>query len=101
MSEGLSEYMVSDAELIRRVVDRDHEAFCWSMTVTPGGRLALSGRVLNDPHDAEDVLQQVMQELWTRHAARYDAVLGRVDAWIYRLLRLRAIDRVRANERRN
>jgi RNA polymerase sigma-70 factor (ECF subfamily) len=48
--------------------------------------------VLRDRSSSEDVLQEVMLEIWNKHAARYDPVLGRVDAWLLRLARSRAID---------
>lgn len=101
MSIVATEPKCSDVELIRRVALRDHDAFLELYDRHAPRTLGVIRRVIYDSHDAEDVLQLVMHELWTRHAERYDPVLGSVDAWIYRLARSRAIDRVRANVRRS
>jgi RNA polymerase sigma-70 factor (ECF subfamily) len=52
-------------------------------------------RILRSPSDAEDVLQETFVRVWSR-AERYDARLGSPSAWITRIARNRAIDRLRA-----
>jgi RNA polymerase sigma-70 factor (ECF subfamily) len=56
-------------------------------------------RILHDPDEAADVLQEVFWELWS--AARdYDPGRGTPEAWVTVRARSRGIDRVRAVRRR-
>jgi RNA polymerase sigma-70 factor (ECF subfamily) len=52
-------------------------------------------RILRNPSDAEDVLQETFVRVWSR-AETYDARLGSPAAWLTRIARNRAIDRLRA-----
>ena len=54
-------------------------------------------RILRDRAEAEEVLQEVFLAVWTR-AATYDAALGVPAAWLVRIARNRAIDRLRKRE---
>jgi RNA polymerase sigma-70 factor (ECF subfamily) len=51
-------------------------------------------RIVRSRSDAEDVLQEVFVRVWTR-ADTYDARLGWPAAWVTRIARNRAIDRLR------
>lgn len=55
--------------------------------------------VVRDRTLAEDVLQNVLLEIWNRHAARYVPALGKADGWLLRLANSRAIDAVRSVRR--
>ena len=61
--------------------------------------LSLARSILVDPHYAQDAVQEAFLHLW-RHADRFDAGRSTARAWLLMLTRCRAIDRVRAEERR-
>jgi RNA polymerase sigma-70 factor (ECF subfamily) len=54
-------------------------------------------RILRNRAEAEEVLQEVFVHVWTR-SERFDRVLGPPAAWLVRIARNRAIDRLRANK---
>ena len=56
-------------------------------------------RILRNRSDAEEVLQEVFVRVWTR-ADTYDERLGCPAAWLTRMARNRAIDRLRARRTR-
>ena len=87
------------AELIRRMADGDADA-C-GVFYDRYARLAypLIVRIVRDPADAADVLQEVFWEAW-QAAATYDPARGSPEAWIVMRARTRAIDRLRAIRRR-
>jgi RNA polymerase sigma-70 factor (ECF subfamily) len=53
-------------------------------------------RILRDRSEAEEVLQEVFVLVWTR-SETYNVTLGSPAAWLVRIARNRAIDRLRAN----
>ena len=87
------------AALIRRMAEGDREAFRefydrYARQVHP-----FIVRIVRDPADAADVLQEVFWEAW-QSAASYDPGRGSAEAWLFTRARTRAIDRVRAVRRR-
>ena len=56
-------------------------------------------RMLRDPDEAAEVLQEVFWELW-RAAGEYDAGRGSPEAWVTIRTRSRGIDRLRSVRRR-
>lgn len=61
--------------------------------------LAVAQRVLGSPREAEDLVHDVFLEAWHR-ARHYDRTRGSVQTWLMLRLRSRALDRLRAGQRR-
>ena len=58
---------------------------------------ALLRRMLNDPSEAEEALQDVYLAVW-RRAAIFDSTRASPITWLVAIARNRAIDRIRANK---
>ena len=89
-----------DLDLLRRIAGRDETAL--ADLYDRHSRLAYSVimRILRSSSDAEDVLQETFVSVWSR-AETYDARLGSPAAWLTRIARNRAIDRLRAKRVRS
>jgi RNA polymerase sigma-70 factor (ECF subfamily) len=88
-----------DLALIQRVVARDASAVAALHDRHAPVLYSLILRIVRDAGEAEDVLQEVFLRLWEK-AESYDPVLGSPIAWLVRIARNRAIDRVRARRAR-
>jgi len=86
----------ADISVIDRVVARDPSAIAELYDRHSRLLFGLILRILKDRSEAEDVLQEVFLLAWTR-AETYRAALGSPAAWLVRIARNRAIDRMRSN----
>jgi RNA polymerase sigma-70 factor (ECF subfamily) len=88
-----------DLRLLQRIAIRDEAAL--AEFYDRHSRLAYSVimRILRNPPDAEEVLQETFVRVWSR-ADTYDALLGSPAAWVIRIARNRAIDLLRARRAR-
>ena len=86
----------TDIALLDRIVARDERAV--GELYDRHNRLVfgLILRILRDRSEAEEVLQEVFVLVWTR-AETYNVALGPPAAWLVRIARNRAIDRLRSN----
>lgn len=85
----------SDRELMRRVAAGDELALSDLYDRFSSTLNALALRVLGDPDDAEEVVQEVFVHAW-RRAASYDPGRSAVSTWLVLVTRSRAIDRLRS-----
>jgi len=93
---GTSEDIRADSTLIERIASRDANAV--SELYDRYSRLlyGLILRIVRDRGEAEDVLQETFVIVWNR-VETYKVALGSPAAWLVRIARNRAIDRLRAN----
>jgi RNA polymerase sigma-70 factor (ECF subfamily) len=84
-----------DRELLGRVAHGDVTALRALYEEHAARAMAIAVRVLRDPHEAEDVVQETFLELW-RRAGQFDGARGGAVAWVVTIARSRAIDRLRA-----
>jgi len=85
---------MDDAEIMDAMVRRDPEAL--SVLYRQYGHVlkAVIMKVLHDDAEADDVLQEVLLQVWDR-ALTYSSEKGRLLSWLSTVARRRAIDRVR------
>jgi RNA polymerase sigma-70 factor, ECF subfamily len=81
--------------LLDRVAQGDESAFRAVYDRAAGQVLGTIRRILRDPAQSEEVMQEVLLEVW-RTAARFDPDAGSAAAWIMMLAHRRAVDRVRS-----
>lgn len=89
----------ADIALIERIVARDERAVGELYDRHHRLLFALILRILRDRSEAEEVLQEAFVLVWTK-AESYNVALGTPGAWLARIARNRAIDRLRANSLR-
>jgi RNA polymerase sigma-70 factor (ECF subfamily) len=86
----------ADIRLLERIVARD-EAAVGSLYDRHNRLLfGLILRIIRDRSEAEEILQEVFVLVWMR-SETYNVSLGPPAAWLVRIARNRAIDRLRAN----
>jgi RNA polymerase sigma-70 factor (ECF subfamily) len=86
----------ADIALLNRVIARDGRAIGELYDRHSRLLYGLILRILRDRGEAEEVLQEVFVQVWTR-ADTYNVELGAPIAWLVRIARNRAIDQLRTN----
>jgi RNA polymerase sigma-70 factor (ECF subfamily) len=88
----------ADAAALEAIASGDEAAFRRLQERYAGLLFAAIRRILDDPADTEEVLQEVLNSLW-RKAGQYHPGRGRPITWLTSTARNRAIDRLRARKR--
>ena len=83
--------------LLRRVAQRDVEAFTAFYDETRARVFGLIIRVLRDPGYSEETTQDVYLQVWN-NAGNYNPQAGTPLAWLMTLAHRRAVDRVRSEQ---
>jgi RNA polymerase sigma-70 factor, ECF subfamily len=89
-----------DLMLLQRIAQKDSASFQALYRKYSGLIFTAISNVLNDHHDAEDVMQEVLVQLWNK-AHLYEPRKGKPLTWITTMARNRAIDRIRSKQRRS
>ena len=89
---------VADGAMLGGIAAGDQDAFRRLHERYAGLLYAAIHRILGDPDDTEEVLQDVLNSLW-RKADQYHPGRGRPITWLTSTARNRAIDRLRARKR--
>jgi RNA polymerase sigma-70 factor (ECF subfamily) len=83
-----------DTELVARVGRGDRAAASELMARHLPKMLALARRMLPDPAEADDAVQDAFIQLWT-HAARWEPGRAKFGTWLYRVTLNKCYDRLR------
>src|ERR1700722_16083381 len=86
------------ARLIDRIAEGDASAFDALYERFSRSLYGMAYRMMNDPKEAEDVLQEGFTYIW-RKAATYDRNRSSPFAWAVMIMRKKAIDRLRVRQR--
>lgn len=95
----MRDFEPDDETLVRRIAQRDANAFAQLYDRHADLVYSVALRVLADPALAQDAAQDVFLRLW-RNPAAYDAARGRFVSWLVSVARNRAVDEVRMRGRR-
>ena len=90
----------TDAELLRRIAQRDHAALGELYDRVGGVLFSTAVYMLGDRREAEEVVQDVFLQVWNKADAFNDA-LGTAFHWTISMTRNRCIDYLRSRQRRS
>jgi RNA polymerase sigma-70 factor, ECF subfamily len=88
-----------DIELLRQIAAGDRTSFAEFYDRHSTLMFSVACKILNDTSEAEDVLQEAFVQIWEK-AGKFDPKLGKASSWAAILVRNKAIDRIRASQRR-
>jgi len=88
----------SDADLAKRILERDAHAFEVLLETHQGAILRHLTRITHDDTAAQDLVQETFLRVWTR-TAQWDG-RGSLKAWLYRIATNLALNHLRTVRRR-
>lgn len=88
-----------DSDMLQAIGQRDVVAFQQFYQKFSGLLYTTIHRVLNDHQDTEDVMQEVLVQIWQK-AHLYEPSKGKPLTWVTTMARNRAIDKIRSKQRR-
>ncbi|MBI2428331.1 MAG: sigma-70 family RNA polymerase sigma factor [Ignavibacteriales bacterium] len=94
-----NEQIKTDISLLERISRRDSSALSELYDKHSTLLYSIIMRILKEKEETEDVLQEVFVNVWER-AEMYDGQLGNPGAWLARIARNRAVDRLRSKNYR-
>ncbi len=97
--ETATAQQMAEREMIARIGRGDQGAFSALYDRLSGPLYSLAMNMLGDAAEAQDALQDVFLQIWSR-AGTYDPEQSSVFSWTVLLTRSRVIDRLRARGRR-
>src|ERR1700750_2413556 len=81
----------ADSELLKRISQRDETAMTYLFDRYARIVYSVALRILHDPFEAEDVMQEVLMQVW-RGAPSFIVGRGSLGGWLVVVARNRAID---------
>ncbi|MFL5449218.1 MAG: sigma-70 family RNA polymerase sigma factor [Gemmatimonadales bacterium] len=99
MAKAAAATSQADRDLLLRAADGDQQAIAALYDRYGGALYAVAYRVARQRADAEDAVVEAFTQAW-RDAARFEASRGSVAGWLTMIARSRALDIVRARNRR-
>jgi RNA polymerase sigma-70 factor (ECF subfamily) len=78
------------AELLRRIATQDNAALSEFYDQTAASFFSFALRMLNNAHDAEEVIQDVFMQIWNK-APSFDPDMGLAFSWSVSIVRNRCI----------
>jgi RNA polymerase sigma-70 factor (ECF subfamily) len=90
----------AQTQLLRQIAKQDRQALADFYDQTAATLFSVAARILGDPHEAEEVIQDVFVQIWDK-ASLFDPAVGVPLHWALTITRRRAIDRLRARQRRS
>ena len=88
------------AQLLGRIAAQDGSALGEFYDQTAASLFSFALRMLTDPHDAEEVIQDAFVQIWNK-ASSFDPTVGVAFHWAMSIVRNRCIDRLRSRQRRS
>ncbi len=99
VTDGKTTNQEREVELLRRISEGDRAAFAEFYDLYSSLLFSVAIKILHDQKEAEDVIQDVFIQIWEK-ARAFDAKLGKPSSWAMTFVRNKAIDRIRASQRR-
>jgi RNA polymerase sigma-70 factor (ECF subfamily) len=85
---------LGDEALLRRIAEGDERALRAFAGRHAARGLAVAQRIVGNPSDAEEIVQDAMLRVW-RHAGEWQDTGARISTWLYRIVANLALDTVR------